>query len=290
LIRSDEDRGLRARLRLAGLAIATACGFRRAGYFVPLRRAADLPALGESPPYEAIGARLARCHASFARVVAEIERLAPALEAIGSAASAPAPRWGQDWFPRLDAAAAYAMVRWRRPARIVEVGSGHSTRFLARAIVDGGLATRLVAVDPAPRAPLPPSVEHVQLPVHRAPQDVFADLASGDVLFVDSSHVLMPGSDVDYLLNRVWLGLPAGVLVHFHDVFLPDDYPSAWAWRGYNEQQGIAPLLAGGGAEALFASHYVQTRMAAALAATVIERLPILPGAVEASLWLTKTA
>ena len=61
-------------------------------------------------------------------------------------------RWDQDWFPRLDAAIAYSLVRERKPRRIVEVGSGHSTRFLAEAIADGGLATELTAIDPAPRA------------------------------------------------------------------------------------------------------------------------------------------
>jgi len=72
---------------------------------------------------------------AFAAHLAAIESLAAALQAIGGAPP-PAPRWNQDWFPRLDAAAAYAMVRRHRPARIVEVGSGHSTRFLARAVVD----------------------------------------------------------------------------------------------------------------------------------------------------------
>ena len=62
------------------------------------------------------------------------------------------PRWNQDWFPRLDAAAAYVLVRETRPRRIVEVGSGHSTRFLRRAIRDGGLPTAFTAIDPAPRA------------------------------------------------------------------------------------------------------------------------------------------
>jgi predicted O-methyltransferase YrrM len=82
-----------------------------------------------------------------------IEQHAADLEKIG-AAPPPAPRWNQDWFPRLDAAAAYAMVRALRPRRIVEVGSGHSTRFMARAVEDGGLPTQILAIDPAPRAAL----------------------------------------------------------------------------------------------------------------------------------------
>jgi predicted O-methyltransferase YrrM len=279
--------GFRARLRTAGLGLATLLGVRRGGYFAPLRYSADLPPPGTLPSYDALEALFAARRGEFAKLIAEIDGFAPALETIGANATAPEPRWRQDWFPRLDAAAAYAIVRSRRPRRIVEVGSGHSTRFLARAIRDGGLETRLTAIDPAPRARLDPAIEHVALPVHRASPEVFAALAPGDVLFVDSSHVLMPGTDVDHLLNRVWPRLPAGVLVHFHDVFLPDDYPAAWAWRGYNEQQGIAPLLAGA-AEPLFASHYVLTRMAASLAGTAIERLPLPDGAIEGSLWLRK--
>src|SRR5579859_4318418 len=86
-------------------------------------------------------------------LLARIESYADQLEAIGNDAP-PAPRWNQDWFPRLDAAAAYAMVRTLAPRRIVEIGSGHSTRFLARAVTDGGFDTHITAIDPQPRASL----------------------------------------------------------------------------------------------------------------------------------------
>jgi hypothetical protein len=93
---------------------------------------------------------------------------------------------------------------------------------------------------------------------------------------------------VDRLLNHVLPGLPAGALVHVHDVFLPDDYPADWAWRGYNEQLAIAALLQGGGWQPLFASHFVATRHADWLTSGVVARLPLAPGAREASLWLRK--
>ena len=114
------------------------------------------------------------------------------------------------------------------------------------------------------------------------------ELGPGDFLMIDSSHILMPGTDVDLLLNRVLPALPAGALVHFHDIFLPDPYPEDWAWRGYNEQLGVAALLIGGGIEPLFASHYVTTRMAADLAGTVVRDLPLPAGARESSLWLRR--
>ena len=119
-----------------------------------------------------------------------IERYAAELEAIG-AEPAPAPRWDQDWFPRLDAAAAYVMVRSTRPRRIVEVGSGHSTRFLARAVADGGLDTRITAIDPKPRASIRGlNVEWLQALAETLDHGPFAQLAENDILFIDSSHQL----------------------------------------------------------------------------------------------------
>ena len=100
-------------------------------------------------------------------VLGLIEEHGNALLAIGTEPP-PAPRWNQDWFPRLDAAAAYAIVRTLEPRRIVEVGSGHSTRFLARAVADGGLDTRITAIDPQPRATIEKlPVEWLRSPVQR---------------------------------------------------------------------------------------------------------------------------
>jgi hypothetical protein len=212
-----------------------------------------------------------------------IEKYAAELEAIGSEPP-PAPRWNQDWFPRLDAAAAYAMVRETRPRRIVEVGSGHSTRFLARAVADGGLETRITAIDPRPRAVIKGlKVEFLPVPVQKSGAGVFDGLQPGDILFIDSSHQVRPGNDLDYLLGRVIPALPAGVHVHFHDIFLPDDYPADWAWRKYDEQTAVAALMEKGVFQLGFSSHQTAKNFSGVLA-----RLPLVPGARESSLWLTK--
>ncbi len=94
------------------------------------------------------------------------------------------------------------------------------------------------------------------------------------MLFVDSSHILMPGSDVDFLFGHVVPGLPAGVLLHVHDIFLPDDYPADWAWRGYNEQLGVLPLLLDPRWRPVFAGHYVATHMAEAVSQGPVGRTP----------------
>jgi Methyltransferase domain len=268
--------------RRLGLGLPTLLGFRPRGYFVPYRHAGDLPGPGERPGYGWIERLFAAREPDF------LARLG----ALNGLPLAPRrARWDQDWFPRLDAALAYALVRERRPGRIVEVGSGHSTRFMAEAIADAGLATRLVAIDPAPRADIAGwGAELIRSTVPACGSTPFEGLAGGDMLFIDSSHVLMPGSDVDFLLNQVLPGLPPGCLVHVHDVFLPDDYPIAWAWRGYNEQLAVAALLSGGAWRVLFASHYAATRLGAAVAASPAGRLPLPAGAFESSLWLERLA
>ncbi len=276
------------RLRRLRFGLATLLGLAPSGFFIPYRYAGAVAPPGARAPYDAVGARFAAAEADFNRRLEGLADYCGAFRAMAEAPS-PAPRWDQDWFPRLDAAMAYAMVRRRAPKRIIEIGSGHSTRFLARAVADGGLATRITAIDPAPRAAITGlDVEIIRDTVQRAGATVFEGLAAGDVLFIDSSHILMPGTDVDVLMNRVMPALPPGVLVHVHDICLPDDYPQAWSWRGYNEQLAVAALLTGGGYRPLFASRYVVTRMGRAVAGSAAGKLPLLDGAVESSLWLEK--
>jgi hypothetical protein len=275
---------LRARLRRLAFGAVTLLGLTPRGFFIPYRHAGsaaptDYPAL--RPLFEA-------AKPAFAAILGAIDTHRDELRRIAGG-EGPA-RFDQDWFARLDAAAAYAIVRRERPRRIVEVGSGHSTRFLARAVADGGLVTEIVCIDPAPRAAL------AGLPVRHRPELLatadpsrFSALAAGDILFIDSSHVAMPGSDVDRLFLDVLPRLASGVLIHVHDIFLPDAYPAAWDWRGYNEQLLVGALIQGGAYEIVFASRYVATRMPELIDGSVVARLPLLPDARDTSLWLRKS-
>jgi len=270
------------RLRMG---LQTLFGLKRQGFFIPYRYAGGMPA--QQPVYDGIAARFAVAEPVFHDLLRDADGFADALLKIAAEkAPAPAPRFDQDWFPTLDAVAAYTIIRQHAPQRIIEVGSGHSTRFLARAVADAGATTTITAIDPQPRAALP-GVDFIPAIVQTADPALFAALQPGDVLFVDSSHILMPGSDVDWLFNRILPVLPTGVLLHIHDIFLPDDYPPDWLWRGYNEQQLVGPLLAGG-FQPLFSSHYAKTRMARAVSGSVVGRLPHVAGALPASLWLVK--
>ncbi|HEX6142584.1 MAG TPA: class I SAM-dependent methyltransferase [Geminicoccaceae bacterium] len=260
-------------------------GVRPLGFFIPYRYAGSV----DAHAYPALGPLFAAAEPRQRWTLDAIEGVADDLLRI--AGPPPAPRFDQGWFPTLDGAAAYGLIRRLAPQRIVEVGSGHSTRFLARAIQDGGLGTRLTAIDPAPRAELAGlAVDWRRCLLDDVPPETFSALEPGDVLFIDSSHVLMPGTDLDRLLNDVMPRLPAGVLVHLHDILLPDAYPAEWAWRGYNEQQAVAPLLWTGAFEIVFASHFVRTRRTTWLERSVVARLPRAPDAPPTSLWLRRAA
>jgi hypothetical protein len=275
--------GARARLRRLGFGLSTVLGLKPRGFFIPYRHAETVVPAG----YPALLPLFEAAEPAFRSVMDAIEAHRDGLLRIRDG-DGPA-RFDQDWFPRLDAAAAYAMLRLHAPGLVVEVGSGHSTRFMARAARDGGLPTRIVCIDPAPRAAIRTlPVEHVAAVLADADPGLFAQIGPGDVLFVDSSHIAMPGTDVDRLLLDVLPRLPRGALLHVHDVLLPDAYPETWAWRGYNEQLLVGALLQGGGFEPLFSSRYVATRRPDWIGAGVLAGIPLPAGALETSLWLRK--
>ncbi len=270
----------RRRARVRALQRRIARGLEPRGSFIPHR-----PPPAPAAPSAALEATFAAARPACAALAARLEAYGDAFARFGG--PPPAPRFEQDWFTGLDAAAFYTLVRARRPARLVEIGAGHSTRIAARAIVDGGLATGHVAVDPAPRARLDGlAVALDPRPVQACGPALVEGLAADDVLFVDSSHVLVEGSDVAFVFTELLPRLRAGVLVHLHDVFLPEPYPAAWAWRGYNEQPAVAGLLAGG-FEIVFASRWVRRR-APELLGPVARVLPVPTGAFETSLWLRR--
>jgi len=270
----------RRRARIRRLQRRIARGLEPAGTFIPHRRPPAPPTT--SAALLALFEAARPAVAAFAR---RLEAHADAFARFGGAA--PAPRFEQDWFPGLDAAALYSLVRERRPQRVVEIGSGHSTRVSARAIADGGLATELIAVDPAPRAALAGlPVAWRRAPVQAIEPTLVDALEADDILFVDSSHLLLDGSDVAFVFTELLPRLRTGVLLHVHDVFLPDPYPAAWAWRGYNEQQAVAGLLTGG-FELVFASWWVRHH-AVDLLGPVARDLPRPTGALETSLWLRR--
>jgi hypothetical protein len=154
-------------------------------------------------------------------------------------------------FSWLDCRALFVLLRHWRPRRMIEVGSGFSTLLAAdvnRRFLGGRLV--LTCIEPYPRpflvAGVPGVTELVQERLELTDPSRFETLEAGDVLFIDSSHVAKTGSDVNTLYFEVLPRLAAGVHVHVHDIFLPDDYPPDWVIgenRSWNEQYVVRALL-----------------------------------------------
>ncbi len=269
------------------MGLSTILGLKTRGFFLPYRYADTVQPL----PYPGLEGLFRDAEPVFEDALGEIRALAEDVRALPSGPCG--TRFDQAWFPGLDALAAYMLVRHHRPRRIVEVGSGHSTRFMAAGIRDGKLEASLTCIDPAPRATLEHLLEHHSVTwrssvLQMAPTADIDALSAGDMLFIDSSHLLMPGTDVDYLIGHLLARLQPGVFLHIHDIFLPDPYPASWAWRGYNEQSAVAALLQGEGYELVFASHYIRTRLAPMLTGSPFDEARVKEADHQGSLWLCK--
>lgn len=171
-----------------------------------------------------------------------------------------------DQFPPHDAAVLYAMVRTLRPARMVEIGCGWSTTVAAAAIEDGGLSTKLTCIEPYPREFVRSMDDVLTLREERVeltPTSVFDELEAGDICFIDSSHVVKTGSDVVHEFLEVLPRLADGVVVHVHDIFIPEDYPRGWVASGFNwnEQYLLQAFLVGNAkASVLMMNHLLAVR------------------------------
>lgn len=157
------------------------------------------------------------------------------------------PYWQNGFLSGLDAVALYCFVALHKPRRYFETGSGHSTRFVRQAIIDHNLPTTITSIDPAPRVAVESICDQrLSMPVEQVSLEVFDELEAGDMLFVDSSHRVFTNSDVAAIFVDVLPRLAPGVLVHFHDIFLPLDYPPEWSDRYYSEQYLLACYLLAG--------------------------------------------
>src|SRR5262249_25217885 len=162
--------------------------------------------------------------------------------------------FNQSMFRSVDAEVLYCMIRHYRPQHIVEVGSGFSTYVSTAAVrynTAHGHPATLVAIEPYPndvlRHGFPGLSQLLQPPLQHVDFYLFTCLAENDILFIDSSHVLRIDSDVRLLILEVLPRLQPGVLVHFHDIFLPCDYPRDWVMnehRFWNEQYLLQAFLA----------------------------------------------
>ena len=158
------------------------------------------------------------------------------------------------FFERIDAEIAYSFVRHRKPKRIVEIGSGNTTLVMATALRKNqteGYNCELTSIEPFPAPYLKDGLNGltrlIEKPVQQVPIDVFKTLEAGDILFIDSSHVVAMDSDVLYEFLQIVPQVAPGVLIHVHDIFTPLDYPKKWVMTNlcfWSEQYLLESFLA----------------------------------------------
>jgi hypothetical protein len=165
------------------------------------------------------------------------------------------------------------MIRHYKPRRIIEIGSGYSTRCAASAIVrnrqiDPQYECELIAIEPYPdnvlKTGFPGFTRLIPLNLQEVPLSDFEKLQKNDILFIDSSHVLKIGSDVQYEYLELLPRLSSGVLVHLHDIFLPREYPKRWViqqHKFWNEQYLLQAFLSfNSGFETVWAGGYIHNK------------------------------
>jgi predicted O-methyltransferase YrrM len=157
-------------------------------------------------------------------------------------------------FASVDAEMLYCMIRHLKPKRVYEIGSGFSTCLAAQAIlenkVEGAGDCELVAIEPYPNEIIakgfPGLSKLMKQKLEDIPFTIFSALSENDILFIDSSHILKMGSDVQYEYLELLPRINPGVIVHVHDIFLPAEYPKEWMLkhqRFWNEQYVLQAFL-----------------------------------------------
>jgi predicted O-methyltransferase YrrM len=161
-----------------------------------------------------------------------------------SEANLPAPAWFGVPFAPFDSLALYTMVKTRRPRRYLEIGSGITTCFAYNAIRDHGLDTKIMSIDPEPRAAIDSICDTViRDGLETCDPAIFDELEPNDILFFDGSHRSFMNSDVTVFMIDVLPRLKPGVIVHVHDITLPYDYPDMFTHWYWNEQYMLAVYL-----------------------------------------------
>lgn len=156
------------------------------------------------------------------------------------------PHWDNDYLPGLDIIGLYGMIAEFCPQKYVEIGSGNSTKVARKSIRENHLQTEIISIDPFPRA----SIDHLADQVIREPLEnvkdnrfIIESLHENDILFIDNSHRVFPNSDAMVCFLELLPNLRKGVIVHFHDIYLPYDYPQFMCDRFYNEQYTLAAFI-----------------------------------------------
>jgi hypothetical protein len=155
------------------------------------------------------------------------------------------------YFPLGDALTLYCMLRYLRPRRVIEVGSGHSS-CVTLDVNERFFANRIVCtfIEPYPqrlRSLLRDNdrIDLIEKPLQDVGLELFRQLGPRDILFIDSTHAAKCGGDVNHIFFEILPALQSGVFVHIHDIHYPFEYPQVWVYRGmhWNEDYLLRAFL-----------------------------------------------
>jgi hypothetical protein len=136
---------------------------------------------------------------------------------------------GEPGYGPVEAEFLFCFITTRRPNRIVQIGCGVSTAVILLAAKEANYTPQVICVDPFPTGYLTRTAEHklialIPKPAQEVDLKLLTGLDAGDLLFVDSTHAVRPGSEVNRIILEVLPRLPSGSFVHFHDICFPYDY------------------------------------------------------------------
>ncbi|MEO6327866.1 MAG: class I SAM-dependent methyltransferase [Ginsengibacter sp.] len=182
-------------------------------------------------------------------------------------------------FTSVDGEILYSMIRKYLPENIVEIGSGYSTFLISKALLynkkcNEKYLSNFTSIEPYPReffkTTIPLLDTIIEKPIQQVESTLFKNLKENDILFIDSTHVMKYGSDVEFELFNILPGLQKGVIIHFHDIFWPVNYPKKWVIENgwfWNEQHFLQSfLMYNDSFEILWSSSIMHTNFPSALA------------------------
>jgi hypothetical protein len=182
------------------------------------------------------------------------------------------PTKGEDFhysngaFPPLDAiGVGILLLEHKDTQHVVEIGCGNTSKLFSLLRQELNLKFELTCIDPEPRIDIKQIPDNfIQSNLENINIDELVEKINSKttILFIDSSHIVKPSSDCTLILSELISSVKPGTIIHFHDIFLPDDYPNDWVDRGYNEQYTIANyLLNSNKYSLLWGSHFIGTHM-----------------------------
>lgn len=188
----------------------------------------------------------------------------------------------------------YSLIRHLKPKRIIEIGSGYSSAVMLdtnEIFLNNSIQFTFIEPLPDRLNNLLSHKEHnsatiLEKEVQTVSLEIFKTLEAGDILFIDSSHVIKTGGDVNFLIFEVLPLLKTGVLVHFHDIYYPFEYPKEWVYKGLNWNETYtlrAFLMYNSDFEIILFSDYLHKFHSEAF-----EGMPLTYKATGSNLWLRK--